>query len=148
MSTSENFNSAMTKSLLLLAFMFLPQAVFADNEAEQGKELYQTYCSSCHGLTGGMNMKQRVAPPIAAVRFHYIGPYPDKTSFVAAITDWLEKQDENKSLMRGAIHRFNLMPPISVSKEDAQKIAGYIYAGNIEKPEGFDEHVEQQHGRR
>lgn len=138
----------MKKSLFLLAFTFLPQAIFADNEAGQGKELYQTYCSGCHGLTGGMDMKQRVAPPIAAVRFHYIDSYPDKTSFVAAVTGWLEKQDVNKSLMRGAIRRFNLMPPITVSKEDAEKIANYIYVGNIEKPEGFDEHVEQQHGRR
>ncbi|RKZ59450.1 MAG: hypothetical protein DRQ44_13695, partial [Gammaproteobacteria bacterium] len=128
---------------LLLTFTLLQQTVLADNEETQGEHLYKTFCSSCHGLSGGMDMRQRVAPPIVAVRFHYIGAYPDKTSFVTAITNWVEKQDENKSLMRGAIRRFNIMPPISVSKEDAQKIASYIYAGDLEKPPGFDEHVEE-----
>ena len=133
---------------MLLAFTLSPQAVLADDEVKQGEHLYKTYCSSCHGLTGGMDMNQRIAPPIAAVRFHYISTHPDKASFVAAVTNWLEKQDENKSLMRGAIRRFNLMPPVPVAKEDAQKIASYIYAGNIEKPAGFDEHVEEMHGKR
>ena len=137
-----NTNSV-TKSLLLLAGVLSSQAALANSEIKQGEHLYKTYCSSCHGLTGGMDMKQRVAPPIAAVRFHYINIHPDKASFVSAVTNWLEKQDENKSLMRGAIRRFNIMPPIPVSKEDSQKIANYIYAGNLEKPEGFDKHVEE-----
>ena len=135
-----------TAPFLLLIFILLQQPALADNEESQGKHLYKTLCSSCHGLSGGMDMGQRVAPPIAAVRFHYIGAYPDKTSFVTAITNWVEKQDENKSLMRGAIRRFNIMPPISVSKEDTQKIARYIYAGDIEKPPGFDNHVKEMHG--
>jgi hypothetical protein len=137
-----------TESILLLTFTLVPQTVFAGDDTKQGEHLYKTFCSSCHGLNGGMDMRQRVAPPIAAIRFHYIDTYPDKTSFVSAITNWVEKQDENKSLMRGAIRRFNIMPPISVSKEDAQKIASYIYAGDLEKPPGFDEHVEEMHGTR
>ena len=137
-----------TESFLLITFMLLSKSVFAESDIIQGEQLYKTYCSSCHGLSGGMDMRQRVAPPIAAVRFHYIDIYPDKTSFVTAITNWVEKQDENKSLMRGAIRRFNIMPPISISREYTQKIAGYIYAGNIEKPAGFDKHVEEMHGKR
>ena len=135
-----------TAPFLLLTFTLLQQTVLADNEETQGEHLYKTFCSSCHGLSGGMDMRQRVAPPIAAVRFHYIGAYPDETSFVTAITNWVEKQDENKSLMRGAIRRFNIMPPISISKQDAQKIAIYIFTGDIEKPPGFDKHVEEMHG--
>lgn len=134
-----------TKSLLL-ACTLSAQAVLANSEIKQGEHLYKKNCSSCHGLSGGMDMKQRVAPPIAGVRLHYINIHPDKASFVAAVSNWLDKQDENKSLMRGAIRRFNIMPPISVSKEDALKIAYYIYAGDLEKPEGFDKHVEEMHG--
>ena len=128
--------------------MLSSQALLADSELKQGEVLYTTYCSSCHGLSGGMDMSQRVAPPIAAVRLHYIDIHPDKAAFVTAVTNWLEKQDENKSLMRGAIRRFNIMPAIQVSKDDAQKIANYIYAGKLEKPEGFDKHVEERHGKR
>lgn len=136
-----------TQLFLVLAFILLPQAVLASDDERAGKQLYETYCSACHGLTGGMDMGKRVAPPIVAVRMHYIGFYPDKTSFVTAVVNWVGKQDESKSLMRGAIRRFNIMPPISVSREDAEKIASYIYEGDIEKPAGFDKHFEEEHGK-
>lgn len=138
-----------TQAFLVLAFMLLPQVVLAsdDNDEAGGKQLYKTYCSACHGVTGGMDMSKRTAPPIAAVRMHYIGPYADKASFVMAIADWVEKQDASRSLMRGAIRRFNVMPPIAVAREDAEKIASYIYQGDIEKPAGFDKHVEERHGK-
>jgi cytochrome c len=135
------------KWFLVLVFTLLSQVVVAGDDEAEGKQLYKTYCSACHGATGGMDMSKRIAPPIAAVRMHYIGLYPDKTSFVAALVNWVEKQDESKSLMRGAIRRFNIMPPVSVASEDAEKIAAYIFQGNIDKPAGFDKHVEERHGR-
>jgi mono/diheme cytochrome c family protein len=135
------------KSILLLVFIFLPQVLLAANDTDQGEKLYKTYCSACHGATGGMDMSKRVAPPIIAVRMHYIGPYPDKPAFVNAVANWVEKQDASKTLMRGAIRRFNIMPPVSVSRQDAEKIASYIYDGNIEIPAGFDQHFEQMHGK-
>ena len=92
-------------------------------------------------------MSKRIAPPITAVRMHYIGSYPNKSAFVSAIVNWVVKQDARKSLMPGAIRRFNIMPPVQVATEDAEKIAAYIYAGNIEKPTGFDEHVDERHGK-
>jgi mono/diheme cytochrome c family protein len=135
------------QSFLLLAFILLPQVVQANNDVKQGKQLYKTYCSACHGNTGGMDMSKRVAPPIIAVRMHYIGPHPDKASFVTAVANWVEKQDESKSLMFGAVRRFNIMPPVSVARKDAEKIAAYIYQGDIEKPAGFDKHFEEMHGK-
>jgi len=134
------------KPYLILAIIVLPQIVQAANDQVEGKQLFNTYCSSCHGIAGGMDMSKRVAPPIVAVRMHYIGRYPDKASFVTAVTNWVEKQDASKTLMRGAIRRFNIMPPVPVAKEDAQKIAAYIYQGDIEKPAGFEKHFEEQHG--
>jgi cytochrome c len=132
-----------------MAVILLSQAVLASDGdiGGEGQQLYKTYCSACHGISGGMDMKRRTAPPIIAVRMHYIGSYPDKMSFVMAIADWVEKQDENKSLMRGAIRKFNIMPPVSVGREDAEKIAAYIYDGDIEKPAGFDKHFEEMHGK-
>jgi len=137
-----------TQSFLVLAFILLSQVVLANDDKDEagGEQLYKTYCSACHGVTGGMDMSKRIAPPIAAVRMHYIGTYADKASFVMAVADWVEKQDPGKSLMRGAIRRFNVMPPVAVAREDAEKIASYIYQGDIEKPAGFDEHVEEMHG--
>lgn len=134
---------------LILAISFLSQlALAADSgDEKEGEQLYKTHCSACHGITGGMDMSKRLAPPIVAVRMHYLGSYPDKESFVMAVTDWVENQDAGKSLMPGAIRRFNLMPPVYVSRENAEKIASYIYDGELEKPAGFDEHVQQMHGK-
>jgi Spy/CpxP family protein refolding chaperone len=134
---------------LIASALFLSQITLADNTTEaSGKTLFQSYCAACHGANvGGMDMSKRIAPPIVAVRMHYIDSYPDQTSFVAAISDWTEHPDTSKSLMRGAIKRFKIMPPIVAPKEDILKIATYIYAGDIEKPEGFEKHVKEEHGK-
>lgn len=118
------------------------------NDHSSGKQLFQKYCASCHGVAGGMNMSKRVAPPVIAVRMHYITTYADKDSFVMAVSDWIENQDADNSLMRGAIRRFNIMPPISIKRSDAEKIAAYIYEGNLEQPKGFQQHFEEHHGKK
>jgi len=135
------------KPLAIVASILLSQVSFASDGHEEGEKLYKTNCAVCHGSTGGMDMTKRIAPPIAAVRMHYIDTYPDQTNFINAVSSWVEKQDPSNSLMRGAIQKFKIMPPLSVSKEDAQKIATYIYAGDIEELEGFKEHVEKEHGK-
>lgn len=136
-------------SIFIASSILLSQASFADNDKhEAGEKLFKANCAACHGVAvGGMDMTKRIAPPIAAVRLHYIGTYPDEASFVGAVTSWVEKQDESKSLMLGAIQKFKIMPPLMIAKEDSEKIAAYIYSGDIEKPEGFEQHVEEQHGK-
>jgi len=135
--------------ILIATTLLFSQASFAsDDKHEAGEKLYKTNCESCHGATGGMDMSKRLAPPIAAVRLHYINSHTDEASFVEAVSSWVEKQDVSKSLMPGAIKKFKVMPPLAlVPKEDAMKIAAYIYAGDIEKLEGFEKHVEDEHGK-
>ena len=139
----------LTKILSAIALALLSYNAFASDVAhEEGEKLYKAQCASCHGATGGMDMNKRLAPPIAGVRMHYISAHPDKDAFVTAISGWLASQDETKSLMPGAIRKFKLMPPLEIALEDAEKIAAYIYAGKLEKLEGFDKHVEQMHGKK
>lgn len=132
-----------------LGIALLSPLAVANEEANthNGQLLFKTHCSACHGIQGGMDMSKRVAPPIAAVRMHYIGSYTDKMSFIDAIANWVEKPDQNNTFMRGAIRRFNIMPPISISRSNAETIAAYIYDGDIESPAGFKEHVNQMHGK-
>ena len=139
----------LTKTLSAIALVLLSyNALASDDEHGEGEKLYKMQCAACHGATGGMDMNKRIAPPIAGVRMHYISAHPEKDAFVAAVSGWLANQDESKSLMRGAIRKFKLMPPVTVAQEDAEKIAAFIYAGKIEKPQGFDEHVEEMHGKK
>ena len=126
--------------------LLLSANAFADkNKHEAGEKVFKSVCSACHGMAGGMDMSKRIAPPMAGVRKHYLDVYPDEASFVQAITSWLEKQDEAKSLMPGAIQNFKLMPPLAISKDDAASVAAYLYAGDIEKPEGLDKHMNEMH---
>ena len=139
----------MTPTFFALAvFLMSPLAMAGDTTIEEGKQLYKTYCSACHGATGGMDMSKRLAPPIAGVRFHYISSHADKASFVNAITEWLAKPEASRALMPGAIRKFKLMPSIPVTKENAEKIATYIFEGQLEKLPGFDEHFEKMHGKK
>jgi hypothetical protein len=122
-------------------------ALASSATAAEGKQLFETYCAACHGLTGGMDMDKREAPPVAAIRLHYIGPHAEKDDFIRAVADWVATPDESKTLMRGAIKRFKLMPPLPYPRAEVEAIAAYIYAGDLVKPEGFDEHVQQMHGK-
>jgi len=137
------------KSIFIASSILLSQASFADDDKhEAGEKLFKANCAVCHGVAaGGMDMTKRIAPPIAAVRMHYIDTYPDESSFVEAVSSWVAKQENSRSLMPGAIQKFKIMPPLAVSEEDAKKIAAYIFAGDIETPEGFAEHVKEQHGK-
>lgn len=132
----------------LLFVIFSSNLAAANNENKEGAKLFIQHCASCHGVEGGMDMSKRVAPPGIAIRMHYIGTYPDKDSFVAAVADWVESPDENNSFMRGAIIRFNIMKAIKLKREESEKIAAYIYDGDIENPAGFQQHFEERHGKK
>lgn len=136
----------MFKLTVLFVGMYMSHAALASDDITAGKQLFEQNCAVCHGATGGMDMSKRLAPPIRGVKMHYEKTHQDKESFVAAVVSWIEKPEEGKSLMKMAIRKFNLMPTIPVSAEDAEKIAIYMYEGELEKPEGFDEHVKKMHG--
>jgi len=137
------------KTVIAITVIFFAVTIFADDKKQSsGSNLFDQHCNVCHGLTGGMNMKKRIAPPIAGVRMHYLSAHKDEHSFVNAITSWLEKPDASNSLMPGAIRHFNLMPPINVPIEDAKVIAEYIFKGDIEAPKGYKEHYQQMHGNK
>lgn len=117
------------------------QASAAD---KTGIALFQEHCATCH-------VKQpdspRQAPPIFAVKNHYLPTYADKASFTKAVAAWLKAPAKERSLMPGAIRRFELMPPVEVSDADARKIAEFIYDAKFDVPGWYRQHYRQQHGK-
>jgi len=114
----------------------------ADNE---GLTLIKNTCYACHNP----NTKSHddiIAPPLIAVKKRYSMAYPSKDEFVREMTNWIVNPTKDMALMRGAVDKFNVMPNLSISKEDAEKMANYIFNNDIEAPAWFAEHEKQQHG--
>lgn len=112
--------------------------------ADEAAELYEEHCIACHG--GAERGPDRIAPPIFAVKGHYLPSYPDKASFVKAVAQWAIKPDPDKIMMPGAVRRFELMPPVEISLDDAKKIAEFIYDGQFERPGWYEQHYREEHG--
>lgn len=126
-------------SLLSLAF----SSTFASDD---GEKLYQQHCTVCHGQPAAG--QRRNAPPIFAVKNHYLAVHDDELTFVDAINSWVANPQEENSLMKGAIRHFNLMPKIPVPEDDVSKIAEYIFSDKIKIPEAYKQHYQRNHGEK
>ena len=119
----------------------MASSVLAENSGEQ---LYNQHCTVCHGAT--VAGQRRIAPPIFAVKNHYLAVHDEELTFVDAINSWAANPEEEKSLMKGAIRHFKLMSKIAVPETDVTKIAEYIFSNAVGIPKAFKKHYAQNHG--
>jgi hypothetical protein len=89
-------------------------------------------------------MENRVAPPMEAIKKHYIDDDISREQFTKDLVAFINNPSEDKSKMPGAIRRFNLMPKMNFSEDQIHKIATYIYYTELEKPDWFDKHYQQE----
>lgn len=107
-----------------------------------GKKLMETKCYVCHNPSADHD--NRIAPPMVAVKSHYMTDDMSKEEFADAIWNFVKKPSEDKSKMRGAVRRFGVMPYQQFSEEDIKLIANYMYEFKIDEPEWFKEHIEEE----
>lgn len=110
-----------------------------------GKELMALNCNACHSPTAGENA--RIAPPMIAVKKHYLEDGMSKDEFKLAISQWIENPDEKHSKMPGAVRKFGVMAKVEYPKETISQIADYMYSNELEKPDWFDAHYKKHHGK-
>lgn len=141
------FSKHATALLSILSIVFLVKCQIntsnSDVEASpyaEGKSLADKYCVACHAASGG---SMRVAPPLFAVRKHYINAFDDEADFIDAMVDFIRHPDTSKSLMPKAVKSFGLMPGLSYSEEKLRAIAEYLYH---EEPPAPKKHKEK-HGK-
>lgn len=120
--------------------------IAARQQEHPGKKLMETYCYACHSPTAAM-MEGRIAPPMAAVKAHYLIGDPSREEFVQQVITFIEEPAAEKSKMRGAINRFGLMPYQEFPEGAVEQIAAYIFDYKIEVPVWFSEHWEEGLGK-
>ncbi|MEZ4857286.1 MAG: DUF3365 domain-containing protein [Flavobacteriaceae bacterium] len=121
------------------------EAIVSIQESHPGKKLMETYCYVCHHPT--TPLESRVAPPMIAVKQHYITENTSKEEFLNVFKNWMKEPSEEKVKMPGAVKKFGLMPYQPYSEEVIQQIGEYIYSFDIEQPEWFQDHFNQEHGK-
>lgn len=110
----------------------------------RGKLLMEQECYGCHAPEATSDT--RIAPPMEAIKRHYLDTNVTKAEFTNAFTKWVnDPEAETKIPM--AHKRFGPMPYMPIPASEIALIADYIYENELERPEGFDIRFEQAHER-
>ncbi|MCZ4318657.1 c-type cytochrome [Aequorivita viscosa] len=122
---------------------------FVEKEIQQkhpGKKLMENNCYSCHNPK--TSEEQMMAPPMVAIKMHYISEDTSKEDFVNAMVAWSKNPSEEKSKMPGAVKKFGLMPYQFYPENTIRQIAEYMFENEVEEPEWFQAHYNKMHGDR
>ena len=114
------------------------------NDQQEGYTLLKNNCYACHSVISKSH-DEIIAPPLVAVKRRYKTMYSSKEDFIEAWTDWTLDPTGGKALMRGAVKQFNIMPKQPFNKEEVIKIAEYVFENELEAPEWFAKHFEEEH---
>lgn len=110
-----------------------------------GKKLMENKCYVCHSPSASHD--DRIAPPMIAIKKHYISSEITKEEFVQSIQNFVKNPKEEAAKMRGAVKRFGVMPKQVFLEDDIKKIAEYIFENDIEQPEWFESHFNEEGGK-
>ncbi|WP_111683998.1 c-type cytochrome [Winogradskyella tangerina] len=103
-----------------------------------GKQLMENLCYTCHAIN--VNNNNRLAPPMKAVKKHYISGTTTKEEFTENLKSWVANPNEDDAKMYGAVRRFGIMPKANFNETDIEQIADYMYNNVIEAPRGYGKH--------
>ncbi|CAM3938464.1 DUF3365 domain-containing protein [Flavobacterium branchiophilum] len=112
----------------------------------EGKQLMETHCYTCHSPKAAATAG-RIAPPMIAVKEHYLKVANNEKDFIALIQNFVQNPTTDKVHLKGAFDRFGLMPKQAYPEASIEKIADFMYDYQIEAPEWFKAHWEA-HGNK
>ncbi|MHB0755959.1 c-type heme family protein [Polaribacter sp. M15] len=115
------------------------------DENHPGKKIMENKCYVCHNPSATED--GRIAPPMIAIKRHYISSETSKEEFIQEMQNWIQNPIEENAKMLGAVKRFGLMPKQYFSKEDIKKISEYMFDNEIEKPTWFEDHYNKESGK-
>ena len=110
-----------------------------------GKQLMENNCYACHSPSA--SQENRVGPPMIAIKKHYINSQTTKAEFIKNMQSWTKNPNTEDAKMFGAVKRFGVMPKLSFPEETIVQIADYMYDFDIDQPDWFDAHFNEQQGK-
>lgn len=110
-----------------------------------GKKLLEQNCYVCHNPT--TNEENRIAPPMIAIKKHYISSSTTKVEFKKSLQEWIKNPNEKDAKMFGAVRRFGVMPKTPFPEETISQIADYMFDHDIEQPIWFEDHYNKERGK-
>ncbi|MCX7550344.1 c-type heme family protein [Xanthomarina sp. F2636L] len=113
-------------------------------EVHPGKKLMENNCYVCHSPTA--SMEDRIGPPMVAIKKHYIIENTSKEEFIADMLNWIKNPNEDDAKMPGAVKKFGVMPNTPYPEETIKQIADYMFDYEIEQPEWFEDHFNEERG--
>ncbi len=132
-------------TMTLVSSLSLTTPADAQDHAKSGFTLFQEHCAACH--IGDKKFSERLAPPVFAVKSHYLPTYRSKEDFSNAVVRWVKTPSKDYSLMPGAQMRFGLMPAIDMDEKEIRTIAEFIYDSKFDIPGWYAEHYREEHGK-
>ncbi|MGB5385618.1 MAG: DUF3365 domain-containing protein [Eudoraea sp.] len=115
------------------------------DESHPGKVLLEKECYTCHNPETDHN--ELIAPPMIAVKQHYLKETTSREQFVKDIMHWVKDPSKKNSRMPGALKKFGIMPYQSFPEETVLQIAEYLYDNDIDRPDWFQSHKGQGKGK-
>lgn len=109
-----------------------------------GKELMEINCYVCHSPSA--NHDDRIGPPMVAIKKHYLDEGTTKRQFIEAMQAWIKNPNAEDAKMFGAVKRFGVMPKQEFPEETIEQIADYMFDFDIEQPEWFEAHFNEEKG--
>ena len=110
-----------------------------------GKKLMENKCYVCHSPSASHD--DRIAPPMIAIKKHYISSETTKEEFIESIQNFVINPTKETTKMRGAVKRFGVMPKQIFAADDIKKIAEYMFDNEIEEPDWFESHFNEEKGK-
>jgi len=110
----------------------------------EGKKIMEKECYTCHNPKAAQ--ESMIAPPMIAIKKHYIGEKTTKEAFTQDLIKWIN-DPEAVTKMPGAQRKFGKMPYMPYPDDVVAQIADYLYDNEIEKPSWFDAHYKNEHGK-
>lgn len=111
---------------------------------DEAFRIIEQNCISCHAPRG---TQPRVAPPLAAMKMHYMEGDPTEAEFVAAIVKFVQNPNKEDAKMIHAVEKFGLMPVMNFSPDQVSAVASYLYNTKVEDEAWFEQHIKEEHAR-